>query len=460
MVGLFNKSVLILSNLRYLVALFSLLVLLMNIVLLTGFFKYLSINLTSQRNCQIQITENINPALRVKDNTDKLSNIKHIIDDMHKKQQIQQFEKEKNEVIKPLSDISKTKQSTKLVQPTLRPRNFVPDSKVMVNANSANTPTNSQYLEKQSVPGSYSPTNKDLFEIYFTHGVSVDWYKDVKINRTLYNLKWHPLFPNFPVKTTTMKKLADESWVGGPYARRIYGFIVVNNSSIFEIELSSRDGLEILLLETGILKGKFEIYDLDRRNFTKVLQENFTIQEIIKQDKIIRNSELFKKYRKIFLKKDCLYFIEILQGGTNYGKMEIKWRSNVHQKFETINEKYLYTIMQENLNVTTKETFFEKIEPLYNVTTEEIIRLQFHELLLFSPNYTELNRSCKEFSRPKIKLKKDYGTLNVDRVVVYPKELFSYSYNVFSQNQLVIDEKEVQQLTNKILMTINAIYKE
>ena len=243
MPSLFNKYAMILSNLRYLVALFSLLVLLMNIVLLTGFFKYLSINLTSKGNCQIQITENINPALRVKDNTGKLSDDRHIIDDMHNEQQIQQFEKEKKEVIKPLTDISKTKQSTKLVQPTLQPRNFVSDSKVKVNANS-NAPIKSQYLEKRS----YSPTSKDLFQIYFTHGVSVDWYKDVKINRTLYNLKWHPLFPNFPVKTTTMKKLADESWVGGPYARRIYGFIVVNNSSMFEIELSSRDGLEILIL--------------------------------------------------------------------------------------------------------------------------------------------------------------------------------------------------------------------
>ena len=460
MLGLFNKSVLYFSNLRYLVALFSLLVLLMNIVLLTGFFKYLSINLTSQRNCQIQITENINPALRVKYNTDRLSDIKHIIDGMHKKQQRQHFEKEKKEVVKPLSDISKTKQSTRLVQPTLRTRNFVTDSEVKVNANSANSPIKSQYLEKQSTPRSYSPTNKNLFEIHFTHGVSVDWYKDVKINGTLYNLKWHPLFPNFPMKTTRMEKLADESWVGGPYARRIYGFIVVNNSSMFEIELSSRDGLEILLLETGILQDKFEIYDLDRRNFTKVLQENFTIQEIRKQDKIIRNSELFKKYRKVFLKEKHLYFIEILQGGTNYGKMEIKWRSNAHQKFEIINEKYLYTIMQGNMNVTNHHSFFEKIEPLYDVTNEENIRLQFHELLLFSPNYTTLNRSCKEFSRPKIKLKKDYGTLNVDRVVVYPKELFNYSYNVFSQNQLVIDEKEVQQLTNKVLLVINAIYKE
>ena len=459
MPSLFNKYAMILSNLRYLVALFSLLVLLMNIVLLTGFFKYLSINLTSQGNCQIQITENINPALRVKDNTDKLSDHRHIIDDMHNEQQIQQFEKEKKEVIKPLTDISKTKQSTKLVQPTLQPRNFVSDSKVKVNANS-NAPIKSQYLEKQSTLRSYSPTSKDLFQIYFTHGVSVDWYKDVKINRTLYNLKWHPLFPNFPVKTTTMKKLADESWVGGPYARRIYGFIVVNNSSMFEIELSSRDGLEILILETGILKDKFEIYDLRRRNFTKVLQENFAIQEIIKQDKTIRNSQLFKKYQKVFLKKNRLYLIEILQGGTNYGKMEIKWRSNVNQKFDIINEKYLYTILQQNINVTTKESFFQKIEPLYTVTNEENIRLQFHELLLFSPNYTKLNKSCKEFSRPKIKLKKDYGTLNVDRVVVYPKELFNYSYNVFSQSQLVIDEKEVQQLTNKVLMAINAIHKE
>ena len=296
--------------------------------------------------------------------------------------------------------------------------------------------------------------------------VIVDWWYDFCLNREPSEFIWHPLFPQFPRKTTTITRLVDQEKILGQSLRRIYGYLSTKNTGSYDFELSSRDGAEALLIDTGYKMN--EIEKLSSSNFTYISEREEMHLKLSKQlmdlqDKQIDASKLFSDEKKnVTLKKDQVYMLEIIQGGRFFSKFSLAWKKENENSYETIDNKNLFHI-NDMSSKSTPSLFKQKYNPQNNLplTPQEKRRNSFFQRdILKSEDLIEENKMyCKvRPNEPKTVKKLYQGYYEfTDNQKMYPQEFHPYRRN---DKAILADKGEAIDISNAVFETLNKIHKK
>lgn len=324
-----------------------------------------------------------------------------------------------------------------------------------------NSPTTSRH------PTNHLPSPSLLATNSFRKGLCSDWWSDVEIKRETHSVKWHPLFPDRPQHTSIAKSLTDRDIVSKAYVKRLYGFLFTNQTAMFEFKLSSRDGLEFMLVDTGMMFQNFTT-DYNVSMGTPVLYSYFNVTEMKRQDKIIPDNALFSLDKRVKLHTNRIYFVEVLQGGLAYGKMDIKWRTG-NESFEEIDQRNLLQAKCNKIqNRNGSISLLSKINKphiKYPPKQNEINRMKFHEIPILNTENIYKNSTiiCEPVTRKHVKIVYEYyGKDYLDRQIVFPKEYFNYTGG-WPTKHLLLNETEAvliaEELVKEIQHQMNRSFK-
>ena len=305
--------------------------------------------------------------------------------------------------------------------------------------------------------------NKGTKRVIFTKGLTTDWWYAVCFDQSVQNVKWHPLYPIIPFESSVTYQLSDDDFIKTGYIRRLYGFLFTNVSAIFEFRLQARDGIELILLDTNMTFESFTGFT-NINKAKKILYMNISVQEMLRQDKVISYYAIFKsKIAEVKLKANKLYFIEILQGGANFGKMNIQWRrKNTNKAFETIKENNLFRVNNTLHNTTVKSVLqnINNLKLLYPVSKTEQNRQEFYKILPLSDNNVYQNGDiCDPFTpEHKVNISRYEGITLLDRVLTYPRNFFNHTQ--WPKHHLLLNENEAVDVAKKVLKGLNKHYSK
>lgn len=296
-----------------------------------------------------------------------------------------------------------------------------------------------------------------------TQGLIVDWWYDVCFERVPWDRTWHPLFPFFPQKSTRTLTAGDENRIVGNFLRRVSGFIHTNTSGLYEFKFLSRDGGDLLLLDTNTF------YQNDSQLYTPIKLWNEILYLTLKREtmdiqeqKISLQEMFFTNITKVWLEARKLYFLEIIQGGRFFSKYQLHWRPSVGRKFHMIGKENLLSAkqMSQHISPLMEKT---KLKQNYPPSKSKLLRNKFHEVPVL-PTSKKIHASgftCKQVNTTLVKISKLYDGymkhIYKKHSAVYPQEYYKLTSKVLHE-RLVLDETFARDLANKIFDKLNLLH--
>ena len=301
---------------------------------------------------------------------------------------------------------------------------------------------------------------KDVFK-----GLVVDWWSDFCIQRVTWKSLWHPLFPTIPQHTTIALKTEDNERILGGVYRRLYGFFFLkaNDGTAYDFKLSSRDGAEVIIIDSGFSIDEIHRADnvLEYRSTSEVMHLRLTKGLMDYQDRRIQLEEMFTIEKNgVQLKRNHLYHIEILQGGLHFGKYSLEWRkSGTQEKFVALNKEnlcHLVTMSGKNTPSLLKQKYKPPLRYQYGEEENRKVRFYNRPALDSRKQIDESSYKCRPVAKDYKKISYTYQGYYeyVENVVVYPKENYHYTQTATSNIHLPSDEalnvadKVFEKLTN------------
>lgn len=293
------------------------------------------------------------------------------------------------------------------------------------------------------------------------NGLVMDWWFDICIRRTTSEQLWHPLFPKYPQNTTITLETGDKDRHIGSFFRRVYGFIHVDLPGKYDFKLLSRDGAEVLLLDTNMpLNLVDKAVSVDA--FAEVFHLRLTKELMDYQDNRITLSEMFEtEKRNVWLKGNNLYYIEILQAGKNFAKYKIEWRKEGVTPYKMIGQENL--LFSKKMSATDTPSRILKKYPLvqnFRVKDHEAGRLSFMNTPVLRSSNNKIqhsNLACTPILNDNKKISFMYQGYYqyVDNMMTYPKEFFDFIQ--CPQEALLIDEKSATTIAHKTFEQLNVL---
>ena len=344
------------------------------------------------------------------------------------------------------------------------------------NSNNESDITETKKIETNSETISTTPRTRK--EDQFIPGAIMDKWIDTCMNITTWHNRWFPLFPNIPQQSQIVNHLSDDKIIYGSLLRRVYGYIHVNQSGLYDFQLKTHEGAEILIVDTGMTLQDFvDPGSVDEvRRWKELLYINVTLQDMEKQD-------IFKVYKPrimlhykspiktIDLVKDQVYHVEILQGGRFYAEYLFMWKSHHHQQHGMGHGDNFKKISSPNL-FHTKATSLRRFPSLlwwknppqekFSYTKEEQNRLDYHKRSVFNINKKLTTSSptlkCPSTTWYKRNTTRLYsGRKFVDYHLVYPRNHFDYTGG-WPLEHLMLSEAKAWMISNKTLDRLREMY--
>ena len=272
------------------------------------------------------------------------------------------------------------------------------------------------------------------------------------------------LFPGMPGRSTVSLKTGDEERAIGNFYRRIYGYLHTDVERSYDFKLFSRDGAEAIIFDTGVFVDEVNMMtQLEYYPTNEVVSLKLTKPLIDYQDELILLNEMFStEVRNIRLKKNKIYFLEIVQGGKFFIKYDLQWRENGKQTYTTITEKNVFhTKNMSGLDAVSLLKQKYKTQPRFGVTDSEKVKLSFHKIPVLdsekmietSPKY-----SCEA--------KKDYKNITsmyqgykefTENVFLYPNGFFAFDFN---STKVVLDIDEAEGVIKKTFHHLSELHNK
>ena len=289
----------------------------------------------------------------------------------------------------------------------------------------------------------------------------VDWWDNFCIQRLSEEPLWHPLFPKIPGKSIVSLKTGDDERTVGNLYRRIYGFLYVTEEAKYDFRLWSRDGAEAILFDTGMFIDDIsKIKHLQYSPTNEVMNLKLTKSLMAYQDPRLPITEMFSiEARNINLRKNRVYFLEIIQGGKNFIKYDFQWRNNIDLEYATISDKnmfYTNSISGKNAISLLQQKY--NPQPKYRITDTEKIKLQFNKLAVLDSERLLANSRNATCVFPKKYKKAKYlyqGYEFTESIVLYPNEFFEYGFN---PKRLILDAKEAETVIEKVFRHLSDLH--
>lgn len=322
----------------------------------------------------------------------------------------------------------------------------------------------SQLMLKQTMVEKTTTTPKPIEQIvqynkYFKSGLLVDWWFDVCFERTTWDRTWHPLFPFISQKTTTTTIAGDDERTVGNFLRRFSGFIYSNTSEYYEFKLLSRDGAEVLLLDTEIQlninsKPPVSLDSAKEKLYLKLTKRVMDIQD----QKLSLSEMFFTEPGRVWLDAHKLYFVEIVQGGKHFAKAQLHWKRIGDNDFRIIGkDNLLFADAPKSSKILEKSKLKEK----YPVSEQEQRRNSFYKLPRLQSNTAieNSNFACDKLEQKPVVIKKLYEGYwhYVDPHVSHPKEYFTFMKPAKEQH-VHLPENEANEIGQKTFERLNEMH--
>ena len=293
-------------------------------------------------------------------------------------------------------------------------------------------------------------------------GAIVDWWFDFCMQRESSEFIWHPLFPRMPRKTSIVPNLEDEERVLGQSFRRIYAYLFTREAGSYDFKLSSRDGAEILLLDSGLtLVNIDKLGNLTYSPTSEIMDLKLTKQLMDTQDKQIKLTEMFSNEKKnIYLKKDNIYMLEVIQGGKYFSKFSLAWKKSDQELYKTINDKNLFHKDEMSASPSLLKQKYNR-QNLLPFKPREKRRNSFYQHQILQSNHLigKNGMYCKERPKKKIKVSQLYHGYYkfTENVKIYPQEFFTYGRN---DGVVLADKVEAINISNAVFAKLNKIHNK
>lgn len=322
-----------------------------------------------------------------------------------------------------------------------------------------------------------NPIEATIGNNQFIPGAVMDKWIDTCMNMTTWHNRWYPLFPKIPQQSEIVDHLSDDRILYGSLLRRVYGYIHVNKSGLYDFQLKTHEGAEILIVDTGMTLQDFkdpESVD-EIESWKELLYINVTLQDMQEQN-------IFKVYKPrimlhyksqvktIALVRDHVYHIEILQGGRFYAEYLLMWKPHhglkSNDNFKKISSSNLFHTEATNSRRFPSLLWLKNPpQEKYPYTKVEQNRLDYHKRSVFSINkmlLTEPSSSalkCPATSWYKRNTTRLYsGRMFVDYHLVYPRNHFDYTGG-WPLEHLELSKTKAWMIANKTLDRLREMFK-
>ena len=302
----------------------------------------------------------------------------------------------------------------------------------------------------------------------FLPGVVMDRWIDTCMNITTWHNRWFPLFPKIPQESEIVTELSDNQLIMGSLLRRVYGYIHVQESGLYNFQLKTHEGAEVLIADTGMsLQGFKDPLSVDEvKTWKELLYLNVTLEEM-KEQKIFQRGVMIhykSPVKTIDLAKDRVYHIEILQGGRFYAEYSLMWkpRHETTSVFNKITSPALFHTKRTNSRSLLSLLWLKNPpQENYPYTREEQNRLDYHKRPVFniSEKLSSTLPKCPKTSWYKRNITRLYlGRLFVDYHLVYPRNHFDYTGG-WPLEHLMLNEAKAWMIANKTLDRLREMHK-
>uniref|UniRef100_A0A7M5XCJ4 Hexosyltransferase n=1 Tax=Clytia hemisphaerica TaxID=252671 RepID=A0A7M5XCJ4_9CNID len=326
--------------------------------------------------------------------------------------------------------------------------------------------TFASYLQKRisTLPGDNKIRYDELGEKNVYKGLIVDWWFDMCVIRESSDPIWHPLYPRVPQHTSISLRLMDQDRILDGSSRRVYGYLFVKDDQAYDFKLSSRDGAEALLYDTGVSMKKIQLLNNDIKydKSKEMMHLKLTKDVMDEQDKKIQLSEMFQLQEKnVNLKGDRVYMIEVFQGGKYFTKYSLKWRKSGDDSvgFTTLDDKNLF-FKDGMKGRLTPSLLKQKYNPpnLQPMSDGESRRLSFYKYSVL-----ESNEKARKAGMTCDEVQKDYKIIThlyegyrryTYNILSYPDEYFKYGlvprWTSLSKEEAIASANQLFKKLNKL----------